>query len=310
MIYTCTMNPAIDLFVEMETFVVDEVNRSKYEEYQANGKGINVSIVLKQLGIDSMVLGFLGGFSGQFIKDSLDDLLINNNFIVVDGITRINTFVQSINGEYKVVNRGPEIFLGDQEKLLCQLEQLNANDVLFVNGSLPKGIDGSILLKISEVSLKNGFKLVWDISHPILKELVEYKPYLIKPNIDEFRKIFLKEDAINDEKVIEKAKSLVSKGVENILISTGEKGAWFVDESMVLESNAPSGKVVNTACSGDTLLATFYATYQASGDAKYSLKKAVAAGSSTAFRPGLTDFTDVESLMGNITVSNHKQEGV
>jgi len=305
MIYTCTMNPAIDLFVEMDTFVADEVNRSKYEEYQANGKGINVAIVLKKLGIDSMTLGFLGGFSGQFIKDSLDSLFISNDFILVDGITRINTFVQSINGEYKVVNQGPEISSGDQEKLLHQLEQLNNNDILFVNGSLPKGVDASILLEISKISLKNGFKLVWDISHPILKELVKYKPYLIKPNIDEFRKIFLEEES-NDDQIIEQAKVLVSKGVENILISRGGEGAWFVNEFMVLESNAPGGTVVNTACSGDTLLATFYATYQVSGDAKYSLKKAVAAGSSTAFRPGLTNFTDVDRLMENITVSRHK----
>lgn len=156
MIYTCTMNPAIDLFVEMDTFVKDEVNRSKYEEYQPNGKGVNVSLILNQLNFESVALGFLGGFSGEFIKNELNDIGVKNDFVKVDGITRINTFVQSNNGEYKIVNRGPEIDESTQIKLLSQIKKLNSEDVLFVSGSLPRGVDHSILVEIAKLSLEKG----------------------------------------------------------------------------------------------------------------------------------------------------------
>lgn len=310
MIYTCTMNPAIDLFVEMDTFLKDEVNRSKYEEYQPNGKGVNVSLILKQLNFESVALGFLGGFSGEFIKNELNDIGVKNDFVKVDGITRINTFVQSNNGEYKIVNRGPEIDENTQKKLISQIKKLNSEDVLFVSGSLPRGVDRSILVEIAKLSLEKEFKMIWDISDPILEELVKYKPYLIKPNVDEFQEIFLSNKKGTNDEMIEKANQLIYGGVENIIISNGGHGAFFISKDEVLESGAPGGQVVNTACSGDTMLATFYAVYQQSGNEKESLKSAVAAGSSTAFRSGLTDFSDVKDLMEEINVSKYKRTGV
>lgn len=305
MIYTCTMNPAIDLFVEMDTFEENVVNRSKYEEYQPNGKGVNVSLILKQLSIDSTALGFLGGFSGKFIKDELDDTGIKTDFVKVDGITRINTFVQSNNGEYKIVNRGPVIDEQTQRKLLAQIEHLTSEDTLFVNGSLPRGVDSSILVEMAKLSLKKGFKVIWDISDSILKELLKYRPYLIKPNVDEFKEIFLSDKDNSEEEMIQKAIQMVDNGVENIIISNGGDGAWLINDKGVFISNAPKGKVVNTACSGDTMLATFYGIYQKTNDEIESLKTAVAAGSSTAFRPGLTDFKDVEYLKTEINVSDY-----
>jgi 1-phosphofructokinase len=305
MIYTCTMNPAIDLFVEMDTFEENVVNRSKYEEYQPNGKGVNVSLILKQLSIDSTALGFLGGFSGEFIKDELDDTGIKTDFVKVDGITRINTFVQSNNGEYKIVNRGPVIDEQTQRKLLAQIEHLTSEDTLFVNGSLPRGVDSSILVEMAKLSLKKGFKVIWDISDSILKELLKYRPYLIKPNVDEFKEIFLSDKDNSEEEMIQKAIQMVDNGVENIIISNGGDGAWLINDKGVFISNAPKGKVVNTACSGDTMLATFYGIYQKTNDEIESLKTAVAAGSSTAFRPGLTDFKDVEYLKTEINVSDY-----
>lgn len=310
MIYTCTMNPAIDLFVEMDTFIADSVNRSIYEEYQPNGKGINVSLVLKQLNMDSTALGFLGGFSGNFIKSELDVMDVANDFTNVEGITRINTFVQSQNGEFKIVNRGPEIDNKATEHLISQIENLTSQDVLFVSGSLPRGVDSSILVTIADLSLKQGFRMIWDISDPILKELVNYKPFLIKPNIDEFKNVFLSDSNNKHENMLETAQYLVDNGVENIVISNGDKGAWYINQNEILESNAPEGQVVNTACSGDTLLATFYAIYQKTSDEKHALKKAVAAGSSTAFRSGLTDFSDVDDLMTKIKVDKHRTKGV
>lgn len=310
MIYTCTMNPAIDLFVEMDTFVADEVNRSKYEEYQPNGKGVNVSLILKQLNIESTALGFLGGFSGDFIKNELDKIGVNNAFVEVDGITRINTFVQSENGEFKIVNQGPVIDRDAQDTLIRTFQTLTDEDVLFVSGSLPRGVDHSILIQIAQLSKAQGFKLIWDISDPVLKDLVKYRPYLIKPNIDEFREIFLEGRKTGEDEMVEAAESLIDEGVENIIISNGGSGAWLINEKTVIEADAPEGTVVNTACSGDTLLATYYAVFKRTGDERAALKEAVAAGSSTAFRSGLTDFSDVKALMSEINVIDHKRTEV
>ncbi|MFC3419003.1 1-phosphofructokinase [Salinicoccus hispanicus] len=303
MIYTCTMNPAIDLFCKMKRFVPEAVNRSFYEEYQPNGKGINVSIVLHRLGIQSTALGFLGGFSGGFIKEELDGMGIANDFVDIEGITRINTFIQSEDGEYKVVNGGPEVSKEKQDILIRQISMLGSDDVLFVSGSLPKGVDREILLDIASLSVEKGFKLIWDISETILSDLVAYRPYLIKPNIDEFRNIFPDADINTDADIIRYGKALVQSGVENLIISMGDEGAWFFNASGVLKSNAPEGEVVNTACSGDALLGTFYATLAQGSEPSDALAEAVAAGSSTAFTSGLTDFEDVADLKSTIKIT-------
>ncbi|GAB3057029.1 1-phosphofructokinase [Salinicoccus sesuvii] len=303
MIYTCTMNPAIDLFCEMKRFVPEAVNRSVFEEYQPNGKGINVSIVLQKLGMQSTALGFIGGFSGRFIKEELDSMGISNNFVDIDGITRINTFIQSEDGEYKVVNGGPEVSKEKQKVLIEQISKLGSEDVLFVSGSLPKGVDREILLDIANISVERNFKLIWDISEPILKELVTYHPYLIKPNIDEFKNIFPDAMIETDADLIRYGKMLVASGVENLIISMGDKGAWLFNTSGVLKSDAPEGQVVNTACSGDALLGTFYNAYAQGKHPVDALAEAVAAGSSTAFTSGLTDFKDVADLKQTIKIT-------
>ena len=138
MIYTCTLNTAIDMFVELQDFYPDIVNRSLYDEVQANGKGVNISIMLRKLNTNSIATGFVGGFSGKFIEDELLEMGINTDFVKVDGNTRINVFLKSNQGEYKIVNRGPEIQETQKELLLDKLKSINEKDTLFVSGSLPK----------------------------------------------------------------------------------------------------------------------------------------------------------------------------
>lgn len=289
------------MFIKMDDFLPDKVNRSTYDEFQPNGKGVNISIILNKLGIPSTAIGYIAGFSGHYIQDELNQMGIETDFTEVDGVTRINAFVKSNQGEYKIVNSGPEITDIKIDELLNKIAGFTKDDVLFVSGSLPKGVDPSILVSIAKHASKIGFRLIWDISHPILSELVHYQPYLIKPNDEELQNLFPEDKLDSEQAIIHATRKLLDKGCQHILVSMGGQGAYLVNKETALYCPAPKGEVVNTACAGDTTLATFYSTLQ-TNTPEEALKKAVAAGSSTAFRSGLTDFEDVDQLMKELTV--------
>ncbi|GIN87400.1 tagatose-6-phosphate kinase [Heyndrickxia sporothermodurans] len=300
MIYTCTMNPAIDLFTEFEQFSPFVVNRSIYEDYSANGKAINISLMLKKMNIESTATGFLGGFTGNFIEQELIQNAIDVNFIKVDGITRINTFIRSGQMEYKAVNKGPEISQKAQEELLEFIKTLTSDDMLFVSGSLPKGIKDDIFVTIAKLSQEQGFSLILDISSDRLIDCLPYHPYLIKPNDEELASLLGVPEFNTEQDVVNAAQKLLDKGAMRILVSRGEKGALYVDKEKILWTTAPKGKVVNTACAGDTMLAVFVGEIQQSGDLEEALISATAAGSSTAFTAGLSDLKDIDLLKEQI----------
>ncbi len=168
----------------------DVVNRTGSEDYQANGKTINVSIMLHRLGIPNTALGFLGGFTGEYIETELKQLGINTDFIKVDGITRINTFIRAKDKEYKVVNRGPLISEEKVEKLIQKIKQIPEGSLLFISGSLPKGISEDIYVTIAKIASQNELKLVLDISSLKLLDCLPYHPYLVKPNKEELAAFF------------------------------------------------------------------------------------------------------------------------
>ena len=151
MIYTCTLNTAIDMFVQMEDFHPNIVNRSIYDEVQPNGKGVNISIMLNKLNKGSVATGFIGGFSGKFINDELLKMNIRTDFVNIDANTRINVFLMSNQGEYKIVNSGPKISCKKSKELLSKIESLSNEDTLFVSGSLPQGLNGEILFEIAKL---------------------------------------------------------------------------------------------------------------------------------------------------------------
>ncbi|PKR83709.1 1-phosphofructokinase [Heyndrickxia camelliae] len=300
MIYTCTMNPAIDLFTEFEQFSPFVVNRSIFEDYQANGKAINISFMLKKMNIHSTATGFLGGFTGGYIEQELRRNSIDVNFIKVDGITRINTFIRSGELEYKAVNKGPEISKKAQEELLNYIKTFTSEDMLFVSGSLPKGIKDEIFVAIAELSQKQGFSLILDISSDRLIDCLSYHPYLIKPNDEELAQLLGVEKLDSEKELANAAKLLLDKGAKRILVSRGEKGALYVDEETILWTTAPKGKVVNTACAGDTMLAVFIGKIIETGNVEEALISATAAGSSTAFTAGLSNLEDIPLLREQI----------
>ncbi|SJZ88883.1 1-phosphofructokinase [Pilibacter termitis] len=302
-IYTCTMNPAIDLFIATKQLQMNTVNRTLHDDIQANGKGVNVSLVLKMLGIENTAFGFSAGFTGKYIEDFLKKKGVDNQFIHVDGKTRINVFAQVLEDdcEYKLVNKGPFIPKNAIETLLEQIRQLNKGDFLCISGSLPKGVSEEILLEISKITHEKGVHLLLDSSSPIILDCLPYQPFLLKPNEEELAHWF-GEEMISFEEYPFYLEQLLSCGAENILLSLGEKGGVYANPKQMLYANAPKGEVVNTACAGDTLLATFLKGIVCQENLAETLKTAIAAGSSTSFSQGLTDFHDVEKLKQQVTV--------
>lgn len=308
-VYTCTLNLAIDLFIETDQLNPFVVNRTNQDDIQANGKGVNVSLILKMLGIESTAMGIKAGFTGQYIEDFLKEKSIKTDFLEVLGTTRINVFTQvkQEKAEYKLVNKGPELTKKQEMQFLKKIENLKMGDYLCVSGSFPQGVSPAVLVEISRICQKNKVFLIIDSSYSEILDCLPYQPFLLKPNEEELRTWFQTERN-NKEAYIFYGKELLRRGAQNVLISLGSEGALFLNEEQVLFGNSPKGIVVNTACAGDSLLGAFLAGWLKQKTIQESLKEGLAAGSSTAFRKGLTDFSDVEELMTQINVIQEEGE--
>ncbi|EGP4829454.1 1-phosphofructokinase [Enterococcus faecium] len=306
-IYTCTMNLAIDLFIETEEMHPFMVNRTKEDDIQANGKGVNVSLVLKMLDFPSTALGFSAGFTGKYIEDYLQQKQIQTDFIEVPGVTRINVFTQvnQTGEEYKLVNQGPEIPQTAVHNFLNQIRALQAEDYLCVSGSLPRGLSPKVLIEISRICQEKGIHLIIDSSDQEAMDCLPYRPFLLKPNEEELSSWFGRK-MVTDEDYFVYGQRLVELGAENVLLFLGEKGAILFTKDRVFRGNSPKGKVVNTACAGDTMLGAFLAGYMNRRPLDETLRKSITAGSSTAFRKGLTDFLDVEELSKQIKIREER----
>ncbi|KXA10944.1 1-phosphofructokinase [Enterococcus faecium] len=303
------MNLAIDLFIETEEMHPFMVNRTKEDDIQANGKGVNVSLVLKMLDFPSTALGFSAGFTGKYIEDYLQQKQIQTEFIEVLGMTRINVFTQvnQTGEEYKLVNQGPEIPQTAVHNFLNQIRALQAEDYLCVSGSLPRGLSPKVLIEISRICQEKGIHLIIDSSDQEVMDCLPYRPFLLKPNEEELSSWFGRK-MVTDEDYFVYGQRLVELGAENVLLSLGEKGAILFTKDRVFRGNSPKGKVVNTACAGDTMLGAFLAGYMNRRPLDEMLRKSIAAGSSTAFRKGLTDFLDVEELSKQIKIREERFE--
>ncbi|EME3489757.1 1-phosphofructokinase [Enterococcus faecium] len=308
-IYTCTMNLAIDLFIETDEMHPFMVNRTKEDDIQANGKGVNVSLVLKMLDFPSTALGFSAGFTGKYIEDYLQQKQIQTEFIEVPGMTRINVFTQvnQTGEEYKLVNQGPEIPQAAVHNFLNQIRALQEEDYLCISGSLPRGLSPKVLIEISRICQEKGIHLIIDSSDQEAMDCLPYRPFLLKPNEEELSSWFGRK-MVTDEDYFVYGQRLVELGAENVLLSLGEKGAILFTKDRVFRGNSPKGKVVNTACAGDTMLGAFLAGYMNRRPLDETLRKSIAAGSSTAFRKGLTDFLDVEELSKQIKIKEERFE--
>jgi 1-phosphofructokinase len=305
MIYTLTTNPAIDLNIESDKINPSIVNRTKSTKYSENGKGINVSKILKHYGIDSKVLGFFGGFSGKFIISQLNDQEIENDPVMVKEPTRINIFINDGKNEYKIVNKGSFVGKGKQKELYKKLENMNDCDYLVISGSLPNGIKKDIYYKILDICNKKSIKVIMDISSKTLKDLLSYKPLLIKPNDEEINKIFGFKTESREE-IINALEKIHKLGAQNILLTMGEKGLYFYNGDKILFCDTPRINLRSSACSGDASLGAFLSEWLFKNDLNLALKKSSAVGANVAESEGLGELKKVNNYINEVKIEEVK----
>ena len=298
------MNPAIDLVIVTKKLEPKVVNRTEKFELQPNGKGVNVSFILKKLGIDSVATGIGGGFTLDYVISGLTEKGIKTNFLKVKEPTRVNVFTDVLDEgtEYKQVNPGPVVSSDKQDQFLDYLEStVTKDDMVVVSGSFSRGIKPNFLVQLAQLVQKQGAKFVIDSSYLEVIDTLKYRPFLLKPNNDELAAFFNYEGEMTAAKTVELAQKLIKLGCQNVLVSLGADGAAFINKYHVLFANAPQIQVVNSACAGDTMLGTFIAFLEKNKPVSAALKMAVAAGSDTASRTGLTDFS-LDELLPQISV--------
>lgn len=283
MIYTVTFNPALDYIVTLDQLNIGHVNRSSTEQILPGGKGINVSIVLNNLGIENTALGFVAGFTGREIEDRVRECGCIADFVhLSDGISRINVKLKAYE-ETEINGSGPLITRENLDKLYDKLSVLKNGDVLVLAGSIPKTLPDSIYSDIMEQLATKGIKFVVDATGELLLNVLKYKPFLIKPNNHELAEMF---NTVMEgkEDIVRYAKKLHEDGAMNVLVSMGGDGAILIDENgQVHECKAPDGQVINTVGSGDSMVAGFMAGYIEKGEYAHALKMGIAAGSASAF---------------------------
>lgn len=298
MIYTVTFNPSLDYYVQVNNVKSGMVNRTTSERLAVGGKGINVSLALKELGNETLALGFVAGFTGAAIRDKVAKLGLNHYFINVDGQSRINVKIKS-NTETDINGTGAKVKPNDVNKLVRKLKELLVpNDWLIVCGSVPAGLDGltyaNILKKLKTVG---GINLVVDACGQLLTETLKYKPFLIKPNIYELCEVFSLTAIPDIEGVFACARKLQKMGARNVIVSMGSSGAVMVtetDQSMYVR--AARGQLVNSVGAGDSMIAGFIHEYINSGNYFSALNYATAAGSACAFTKNLATKEQIEYI--------------
>ena len=302
MIYTLTTNPAIDMNFDAENNEPFKVNRTNNLVYSPNGKGVNVTLVLKHYGIESKVLGFFGGFTGEYIINELKNINVLSDPIWIKEDTRINVFINTKeNLEFKYVNKGPKVSKEAQNSLLKYLLNLKEGDYLIISGSLPQSINEDYYDEILNICNENKVKVILDISAKKLKDLLKYKPLLIKPNDEEIADIFgIKIGNEDDIKYV--LKFLNKSGAENILLTLGENGMYFYNGEKIYYCDAPKVKLLSSACAGDSALAAFFSEWIKGSNIEYALKKASATGANVAESNALGTFSKVKDYVNILNV--------
>lgn len=297
MIYTVTFNPSLDYIVTVKHFTTGVVNRTSDEVIFPGGKGINVSMVLQNLGFENTALGFTAGFIGEEIIRLLKKKGVTADFISVEkGVSRINVKLRS-DEETEINGQGPEILETDIQKLYRKLDVLQEGDVLVLAGSIPDVMPGSIYMDIMDYLKEKKVQIVVDATRDLLVNVLPYGPFLIKPNNHELGEIFNVTISSKDDVIIY-AKKLQEKGARNVLVSMAGDGAVLVTEDgQVFCAEAPKGKVVNSVGAGDSMVAGFVAGYLSSSDYHEAFKSGVCTGSASAFSEELATKEQVEALM-------------
>ena len=297
MINTITLNPSLDYIVKVDDFKAGHVNRTSEENIYPGGKGINVSIVLKNLGVKNRALGFTAGFTGEEIEKLVANHGVDNEFIRLEkGMSRINVKLKS-KEESEINGMGPDISKNDIEKLYEKLEALKAGDFVVLAGSIPNTLPDDIYETIMKDFKDKEINFVVDATKDLLLNVLKYKPFLIKPNHHELGEMFNVKLNSKDE-IITYAKKLQEIGARNVIISMAGDGAILIEENgEITISDTPKGTLVNSVGAGDSMVGGFLAGIAENKNIKEAFKIGVATGSASAFSEGLATRDKVEELL-------------
>lgn len=296
MIYTVTFNPAVDYVVYTNTMKPGVTNRSEREEIYFGGKGINVSIVLRELGVSSKALGFTAGFTGEAIEKGVADMGIAADFVRLEkGNSRINVKIKA-DEETELNAQGPDIDSKSLNVLFQKLEQLSDGDTLILAGSIPSSLPSDIYEQILQRLSDRKIRVVADATKDLLLNVLKYRPFLIKPNNHELGELFGAEIS-SDEEIERYARKLQQMGALNVLVSMAGDGAMLIDEyGRKHRCGVCRGDVRNSVGAGDSMVAGFVAG-SLDGDYEYALKLGTAAGGATAFSDGLASREKIYELL-------------
>lgn len=287
MVYTITFNPALDYIIKIENFEIGKINKSDKEIILPGGKGINVSIVLNSLGLETTTLGFIAGFTGDKIKDEIEKQGINTDLIKLQkSNSRINVKIakSSKTKETAINCTGPVIDKSNIDNLFQKLEKIKNGDIIVLSGSVPKGISSNIYEEICEKLKEKEIKIIVDTTKELLLKTLKYKPFLIKPNQEELEEIF-NTKILDKEQALQYAELLQEKGAKNVIVSMGSQGAVFIDENgytYKMEAlRKPDSKTINTVGAGDSMVAGFIAGYELFKNHDKAFRMGMAAGAAT-----------------------------
>ncbi|MCA0971669.1 1-phosphofructokinase [Halobacillus litoralis] len=306
MIYTCTLNPSIDYIMHVDEFEGGSLNRAKETFFYPGGKGINVSRVMKRLGVETIALGYKAGFTGAFIQESLEKENIKSEFISTEGKTRVNVKLKS-SDETEINGPGPVITEEQQNQLIGRIKEMTDEDTLIIAGSVPSSLPNDFYVTIAKLCEEQGTKLIADTSGSALKQLIGSSLHLIKPNHHELGDLFQAE-VETKEQAAHYGRKLFEQGVSHVIVSMGGQGAVYIGEDVQLFAEVPKGQVKNSVGAGDSMVAGFASALHKGEPVEEAFRFAVASGSATAFQDDLCQKEDVDKLLNEISLTSIEEE--
>ncbi|WP_297817830.1 1-phosphofructokinase [uncultured Lactobacillus sp.] len=300
MIYTVTVNPALDYVIQLNQVKAGKINRSKDCQFLAGGKGINVSQVLNQLGVDNTAWGFIGGFTGKELVRQLNVKQIVNDFVTISDDTRVNVKIHA-QKETEINAAGPKIDEQEITAFKARLDDLNKGDIVVISGSLTPSLPKDFYEQLLPTIKEAGAEFAIDTTGQALLDSLKYQPLVIKPNQHELEQLF-DTDLVNEEDILKAAKKLQEMGAQNVLISLAANGAYLVTKDHIYYANAAQGITVNSVGAGDSMIAGFVGTYYETQDAVKALQVGAACGGATAFSEGIGVKSQIDTLLPQIKV--------
>lgn len=300
MIYTMTLNPAIDYKIKVDRFELNQLNRFKKASLHPGGKGINVSAVLKNLGVESKAITILGGFTGKYLLETMKkEYRLDLDPIWVEGDTRINIKMM-IEHETELNHDGPRVKDEQFEVILNQIEKMTSDDLVIVGGSAPNG-QRDAYQQIAQRCSDKDIPFIMDTPGEMFHQFIDHKPFLMKPNLKELNDYLLM-DLYEIDEIVFYGRQLIYRGVKHMIISLGDRGSLYLDHEKAFLAHPIDGIVISTTGAGDSMVAGFVAMYKLTNDPIKAFIEAVAAASATVFTGKLATHRDIQKYQTKVVI--------